>query len=442
MTSKHRHIAQLKRSLVDCNEALTNLNDALPHINDPKIREPLNNALELAQTGIGSALDGGINREVADILANIRSALLRHTIPSIDADLGAPTESLKRASEAAGLLLYRIDPALNAAKDLGLLPSNIENLPASTSTVPRALHEESLSAIAAQLIDIQLKVDAVSALNQDANYTQQQYSLINIFVSKMNVQLDFARFEAIIEEIVDLRALGRAIAALGSTTRKFSYSVANMITHISASVREAAEKVRISVGSVLGKTSLFFKRLTPPKKDEAPTPPPVKPEEFDIDTVREMVLAGEKVPQSWVPFIDQLNFDHSSLISIEAIAEFLNLTRVDLDGTQITDLAPLEKLTNLSALHLDYTQITDLAPLEKLTNLSALYLDNTQITDLAPLENLANLSTLYLNNTQITDLAPLEKLTNLSELWLQKTEIRDNDPVLKILKNREVAIFR
>jgi hypothetical protein len=67
------------------------------------------------------------------------------------------------------------------------------------------------------------------------------------------------------------------------------------------------------------------------------------------------------------------------------IADLANLSRLDLDSTQITDLTPLAALTGLRTLYLNNTQITDFAPLAALTGLSTLSLDNTQITDLTPL---------------------------------------------------------
>ncbi len=55
------------------------------------------------------------------------------------------------------------------------------------------------------------------------------------------------------------------------------------------------------------------------------------------------------------------------------------LTRLDLDGNQISDVKPLAGLTKLTRLYLAENQISDLKPLAGLTKLTDLTLDENRI---------------------------------------------------------------
>ncbi len=65
----------------------------------------------------------------------------------------------------------------------------------------------------------------------------------------------------------------------------------------------------------------------------------------------------------------------------------LDLTSLDLGGSDVSKLTGLEYATNLEELDLGGTQVEDVSPLANLTNLRVLDLSDTQVSDISPLAN-------------------------------------------------------
>ena len=82
----------------------------------------------------------------------------------------------------------------------------------------------------------------------------------------------------------------------------------------------------------------------------------------------------------------------------------------------ITNLAGLESATTMTRLNLDGNEISDLTPLTSLLQLTELKLNSNRISDLTPLASLIRLTELELNNNSISDLAPLASLNQLAAL--------------------------
>ena len=95
------------------------------------------------------------------------------------------------------------------------------------------------------------------------------------------------------------------------------------------------------------------------------------------------------------------------------MAGLVNLTYLNLNGTNISDISPVAGLTNLTWLGLAKNNISDISPLAGLTNLTFLNLTRNYITDLAFLSDLTNLTELRLQNNWISDLSPLVTNTGL-----------------------------
>jgi len=98
---------------------------------------------------------------------------------------------------------------------------------------------------------------------------------------------------------------------------------------------------------------------------------------------------------------------------IVPLAYMSNLTRLSLDGQNITDLSPLAGLTNLTHISFNGTNVADLSPLAGLTNLTHISFNETNVTDLTPLAGLVNLVEIEANGNNITNIAPLAGLANL-----------------------------
>ena len=109
------------------------------------------------------------------------------------------------------------------------------------------------------------------------------------------------------------------------------------------------------------------------------------PPDFSIDRVKRMVLAGERVPEAWVPFVKVL----------------------DLSGMGLTDLSPLAGLTALISLDLSHRWVVDTEQPRKLLGRRAYSLDG-----LAEIISVANIDYLFDQNLQIFNLSPLAGLVN------------------------------
>ena len=106
-------------------------------------------------------------------------------------------------------------------------------------------------------------------------------------------------------------------------------------------------------------------------------------------------------------------------------ADYEKVTKLELDGMQMTSVKGLEKLTQLTELSLHRNQLADVKGLEKLTQLRMLVLSNNQLTSVKGLEKLAELEWLSLRFNQLTDVEGLEKLTQLKRLYLFGNELTD-----------------
>ncbi len=90
----------------------------------------------------------------------------------------------------------------------------------------------------------------------------------------------------------------------------------------------------------------------------------------------------------------QLNKNQNELTD----ADFAEITKLNLDNTQISNLEPIKRLKNLRELYAYNNPISDIEPLRELVNLEKLILNGTQVTNLEPLSNLLKLTDYKLNN--------------------------------------------
>jgi Leucine-rich repeat (LRR) protein len=81
--------------------------------------------------------------------------------------------------------------------------------------------------------------------------------------------------------------------------------------------------------------------------------------------VKALIMAGKKVPPTWVPFGTELNLVHSGLTDVTPLAGLTALQSLGLGGTQVTDATPLAGLTALEELDLTGTRVTDVSPLRQ-----------------------------------------------------------------------------
>ncbi|MCX7380764.1 MAG: leucine-rich repeat domain-containing protein, partial [Alphaproteobacteria bacterium] len=92
-----------------------------------------------------------------------------------------------------------------------------------------------------------------------------------------------------------------------------------------------------------------------------------RPADFDEDKVPAMLVAGEALPRTWLPFIKKINLDDKTeFFRLASLAGCFNLERLDADRTKVTDLSALQGLTQLRELDLSGTSVSDLSALQGL----------------------------------------------------------------------------
>ena len=172
-----------------------------------------------------------------------------------------------------------------------------------------------------------------------------------------------------------------------------------------------------------------------------PQSPAEPPPGFDLDRVRKMVLAGEQVPDSWVPFVTTLRIwvDNSSYTEarfddLRPLAQFTALQGLDLHGTDVSDVSALAGLSALQFLYLNGTGVSDVSPLAGLAALQRLDLDGTRVNDVSPLAGLSALQHLDLDGTGVSDVSPLAGLSALQRLHLNGTGVSDVSPLRHLTK--------
>jgi Leucine-rich repeat (LRR) protein len=114
-----------------------------------------------------------------------------------------------------------------------------------------------------------------------------------------------------------------------------------------------------------------------------------------------------------------------SLTTLEPLAAFTELRRLNVSGTVIADLIPLRNLTRLEYLNCANTYVQSLDPLQYHVNLRELNLGETRVRDIDLVGNFVRLERFLLPKTEVEDLAAVRNLTALRELDLSHTAIRE-----------------
>lgn len=186
-------------------------------------------------------------------------------------------------------------------------------------------------------------------------------------------------------------------------------------------------------GGALRETAKMMRGLSARKPAE-------RPADFDIDKVREMILAGHTPPAAWRPWIEELDFGGSFLTYLGPLASLTTLHSLDLSYTQVSDLDPLADLTTLQQLNLNGTQVSEVGALANLTALRSLTLPDTLVSDIGPLTGLTALQSLSLGKTQVGDVSSLAGLTALQSLCLSGTHVIDVGPLAGLTALRSLDL--
>lgn len=128
------------------------------------------------------------------------------------------------------------------------------------------------------------------------------------------------------------------------------------------------------------------------------------------------------------------------ILTIEPLAQLLDLQLLDLSNTRIADLTPIRNLTALVELNLANTKIKDLTPLKYSAQLQRLNINNTAVDDISVLDKMTGLKNLEMRCPQISDFAPLRSLTGLLHLDLKGTQLTQLSPVDSLFQLTELNV--
>jgi Leucine-rich repeat (LRR) protein len=160
------------------------------------------------------------------------------------------------------------------------------------------------------------------------------------------------------------------------------------------------------------------------------------------EIARQLILAGEDVPDEICALVKDLDLSSTNMESIKQLERFHNLESLDLGYTQVADLTPLVGLVKLKSLRIDYTAVEDLTPLSGLISLRSLIADSTPIRNLSPIACLVRLQQLNLAETKVGDVIALSNLAELRELDLRGTDVNELSPLANMRSLRELNLTR
>jgi Leucine-rich repeat (LRR) protein len=420
---------ELRDRLADIADEIAEVRSALPQVNDAALR-PRVEALVRAGSLLSAAYGEQPGPDIAEALVGLASAARALRVPARDPDLGV-TPTLRRLREAKGLIATSVEDALEAAQALGLRPRQVPMARELAIDVPRAGNEVLTQALLNAVNRLGQQVEALEQAKTEPTQFTQQMGMLNVYLPAMRVEIDLARLQLTVgEETIDFGALGRAVGAMVDLTRDFLATVRAWVDRLSEPVVTGARAVEAGVRFVASGYRMAGRwiaaRLRPPSglALEAPSLSE-RPAGFSTEEVYRRVLAGEAIPQDWIPFVDILDLPRTGLADTRPLATLTSLHYLDLDGTQVSDVAPLAALTSLQNLVLSGTRVSDAAPLAALTSLQFLGLRDTQVNDVAPLAALTSLRILNLAGTRVSDMTPLAALTSLQYLYLSGTQVSD-----------------
>jgi Leucine-rich repeat (LRR) protein len=423
--------------------AVQNLRKQLPQVNDPALSAGVSDFVEKASNSSLSVSASAATQEIADRLNDLWHRLNRLDIRSRDSDLG-PMPTLASLEQAVGLVAIRLIAARHAAAALGWRANEPAQLP-----VPRNEVNDQLAGISKKLVVLEKSVDRLAETGNKERASPNQFGLISFYVQSIRAEINLAKVQMTVGDNIDLSVLWRIADVIVSLTTDFYDSIYSRAQQVAAPIRRAIETVRRRVGDVVSgvRQTISFAL----GKDRAEPPA-----DFNMGEVRRLVLSGNPVPRTWVPFVTSLDLSRTRFSEVSGLKQLTALQRLFLGNTPISDLSPLSDLTNIRELNLERTHVENLSLLRNLTNLQIIFLGGTQVRDLSPLANLSRLQSLVLwstrvddvtmlynltkleiidlNNTQITEISSLENLSTLRSVGLNNTAVTDFTP-LASLKN-------
>lgn len=158
-------------------------------------------------------------------------------------------------------------------------------------------------------------------------------------------------------------------------------------------------------------------------------------------------ILKKKLPSGNIP--DSLDIAHIKMITsateldlsknvfiqnIEPLARLLQLTSLNLSGTNVSDLTPIRNLTELATINLSHTKIGDPSPLKYSNKVVDLNISHTLISDISVVEKMPGLQNLNMRGVPVTDFSALATLADVRSVDLAETKISNLTPVENLIQ--------
>lgn len=332
-----------------------------------------------------------------------------------------------------------------AAMNVGYEAPESEDLP----RIPRAVVVDELEGIKSRLDTLSLEIKQIKlqqADEQENDSPPGQAPIVNNVVEKVELNIEIMSVK-IDGQLIDVEALSTLTGNVASLLVSFADAVSQLGPRVSKwLVKSAKEKfsstaiafVDLGRGLVTkaqtwikGRRAVGGEAYSSSEHElaasKAAANPNTLPDDFDLNKVREYILAGREPKPEWRPWVTELDLGRTELSNLAPLRNLVNLQMLNLTLTNVSDIRPLQELVNLRKLYLMMTPIAEIEPLQKLINLQVLNLSHTLVADVEPLKNLYNLNRLLLTRTQVVNLDPLKKLFNLNTLYLNIGSFTDVD---------------
>lgn len=116
---------------------------------------------------------------------------------------------------------------------------------------------------------------------------------------------------------------------------------------------------------------------------------------------------------------------NSGVSDYSVVANFKNLTYLNLSICGIDDVSFIGGLTRLEKLYLSYNTVSDIFPLAGLTSLKTLAIGNNKIADVSVVANFKELTQLTFENNYVDDFSAVEELNLLNYLDVSRNFLTD-----------------
>jgi hypothetical protein len=240
----------LSQDLAELKHGLRDFRDALRNVNDAALNDTFGELLSAADKIIEEHLRQ-TSSNISNDIANLRSLFARSKIPREDPDLGV-LPGLTALRSTRGNILADFDAVLDAAKALGNVPTDPSLELHGIIEMSRSGREGQLAALERRLAQVESDLDKKIAPEgrPEVASTPQQTMLVNYYVRWMKIELLLAKLETI-KELVDLKGLGRAIAAIGELTADFVATVGGLRGKVTSTLKQATKVLQPLVRRVV-----------------------------------------------------------------------------------------------------------------------------------------------------------------------------------------------